>query len=59
MKKPSANQPMQPKPRHGPPLWRVAERIMLATAKVLGAMAKLIAAVSGLLMALLLVGYIG
>jgi hypothetical protein len=59
MKRPPANQSMKLKPRHGPPLWRVIERMLLASAKVVTAMAKLIGAVTGFLMVLLLAGYIG
>ena len=39
-----ANRPMKHKPHRSPPLWRVVERMMLATAKVATATAKLIGA---------------
>jgi hypothetical protein len=52
MKKLPANQPVMRKPRRSPQLWQVVERMMLATAKVVTAAAKLLAA-------LWLAGFIG
>jgi hypothetical protein len=52
MKQSSPNRSVKGRPRQSPPLWRVVERMMLATAKVVTAAAKLLAA-------LWLAGFIG
>jgi hypothetical protein len=59
MKRLAANHSMEPKPSHSRPLWLVIERMLLATAKVMNAATKLVSAITGFLMTLWMLGYIG